>query len=175
MTEENKQVLLTPKFLPVKAVKKLVPKIVTFVLENFPVKRQACHVVILVPSMIDGRVDNYAEWPNYVITPYVLYQESFGNENDWPYRFDEISQCRVLQLWQDRNDGGSGVIPHLLFPGDTPRWGGVKREGIAVACAGIEPAFCRMTSGMIADALIACAHENMAKSEDISFGAHFLS
>ena len=66
-------------------------------------------------------------------------------------------------------------MPHLLFLGDTPYWGGVKREGIVVACSGVQPHFDRMIAGMVADGLIAMAYELWMTSEDKQEGASFLS
>jgi hypothetical protein len=124
-------------------------------------KRKAFHVVILVPSMKDERDEHYPAWPNYAIEPVLLYEQSVGKDTaDWQGPYDAVAQCKALQLWHDRNDGRTNIIPHLLFPGDVPHWGGVKREGIVVSCAGVQSWLDRMISGMIADACIGLAYEN---------------
>src|SRR3989338_7336273 len=65
---------------------------------------------------------------------------------------------KELQLWHDRNDDRSEIIPHLLFPGDAPFWGGAKRRGIVVACSGIQPWLDKLVSGMVADLIVAIAY-----------------
>ncbi len=116
-------------------------------------KRQQMHAVILVPVMRMG------QYPKYQIEPLLLHEMSMGDPGGWEHRYDEIARCKALQLWSGRNDGGFSNQPHLLFAGDTPYWGGVKRDGIVVACSGVQPYFDRMCAGMIADMAIACAHD----------------
>ena len=128
-------------------------------------KREELHVVVLVPGMKDDRPD-YPEWPNYQLKPVALYEYTFGDMTEFPYPFVDIARCKALQLWHDRNDDRTEIIPHLLFPGDTPFWGGVKRRGIVVACSGIQPWLDKLVSGMVADLIVALAHDAWMKSSD---------
>ncbi|MFA7208753.1 MAG: hypothetical protein WC120_00560 [Parcubacteria group bacterium] len=138
-------------------------------------KRAQCHIIVLVPAMEDARSENYPDWPNYPTRAYPLYQKSVGEKKDWPHPFDEIAMCKALQLWTDRNDDRTMPIPHLLFPGDTPYWGGVKRRGIVVTCSGVQPWFDKMISGVIADVIVGLAHNAYENDEERKSGVNFLS
>ena len=133
-----------------------------FILEA---KRQQFHTVILVPGIKDDRPD-YPDWPNYQLQPVVLYEYTFGDVSKFPHPFIDIARCKALQLWHDRNDDRTEIIPHLLFPGDTPFWGGVKRHGIVVACSGIQPWLDKLISGMVTDLLVALAYDAWMNSLD---------
>ena len=126
-------------------------------------KRAMCHIVVLVPSMKDDKDTDYSGYPNYPIEPKLLYEASLDNPANWPHKFDSIARCKALQLWHDRNDDRTDCMPHLLFPGDTHYWGGVKRHGIVVACSGFQPYFDKMFSGMVADMCIGLAYNEWAK------------
>tara|TARA_B100000745_G_scaffold70949_3_gene42502 strand:- start:13868 stop:14326 length:459 start_codon:yes stop_codon:yes gene_type:complete len=133
--------------------------------------RKMCHIVVVVPA---GEEARNSDWPDYSVTPNCIFEASVGNKSDWPHEFDEIARSKARQLWRGQNtDGNTDSMAHLLFPGDTPYWGGVKRHGIVVACSGVQPYFDQMISGMIADAIKAFARfhfENSAdKKEERSF------
>ena len=138
-------------------------------------KRQECHVVILVPGMKDERASDYPSWPDYGLHPVLLHEQSAGDPEDFEYPFDKIARCKALQLWHDRNDDRTTIIPHLLFPNDTPFWGGVKRRGIVVTCSGVQPWIDKLISGMVADMLVAMAHDAWERSEDKQKDSSFLS
>lgn len=171
--------MLTPKFLNWRSADLAVESVLRLVMENERLshipKRKMCHIIVLGPSMKDDRETNYKDWPNYQIEPIVLYDQSYGNRSLWTAKYDEIAKCKALQLWHDRNDGRTSVMPHLLFPGDTPYWGGVKREGIVVACSGLQPYLDRMIAGMTADMIIGYAYHQFATSEDVKEGVDFLT
>lgn len=120
--------------------------------EAFPFKRKMLHVVVLVPVRAG--------------LPHLLCEYSVGRREDWPYEFDKIAQSKAGQLWNGRNDDRTDIMPHLLFDGDAPFFGGVKRHGIVVACSGVQPWFDKMISGMVADMCIALAYEAWMTSED---------
>jgi hypothetical protein len=144
-----------------------------------------CHIVVLVPAMKDDRANDYPSWPNYPLQAQLLYEESRhkicnimagpGTDNAWPHKFDDIARCKALQLWHDRNDDRTDIKPHLLFPGDTPFWGGVKRDGIVVTVSGFQPHFDKMISGMIADMCIAMAYDDWLESKDRKTDVDFLA
>ena len=123
-------------------------------------------IVVLVPSMVCSNEEGSAiEWPDYKVEAHSL---AIVNHSPitWVYPLVEIAQCKALQLWHGRNDGRTDIMPHLLFPGDAPFWGGVKRDGIVVVCSGLEPHYDRMIAGMVADMCIARAYDAWMQSED---------
>lgn len=161
LPEERKMAeMLTPKFLTKELAIIAVNTALNAVLNDLWLTKRMggtdCHIVILVPGMEDARATDYPDWPNYPLSPVLLYEHSVGDPEKWILDFKSIAMCKALQIWTDRNFG-SGPLPHLLFPSDTPFWGGVKREGIVVACSGFKQWFDRMVASMIADMLIALA------------------
>lgn len=161
--------MVLPKFLTADIAKRAINEVINAVFERGLdiVNQRTCHIVVIVPSMKDGRPDDYSEYPNYALFPHVLYEESY-NKKEWPQgtRIDVIAKCKALQLWQGRNDDRTDSMPHLLFPGDTPYWGGVKRHGIVVACSGVQSWLDKMISGMIADMMIGMAYDAWMRSDD---------
>ena len=156
---------LQPKFLTLEIANLAVSLAVNTVFDGAVISslinRKMCHVIVLAPAMEEG------VWPNCTVKPFALCERSFGQAYMWPYPFDRIARCKALQLWYGRNDGGTDCQPHLLFPGDTPFWGGVKRQGIVVACSGIQPHFDRMIAGMVADLCIGMAYDAWMTSADL--------
>ena len=168
--------LLTPKFLTKEMAEKVIG-LITSALRlstNFAWTlklEEGFHIVILVPAMeLRGGI----AWPNYEIHPHALCEWGMSKKK-WKYPLDEIAQCKALQLWHGRNDGRTDIMPHLLFPNDTPFWGGVKRDGIVVTCSGLEPCFDRMLAGMIADMCIALAYNAWMTSKDRKKDVAFLA
>jgi hypothetical protein len=138
----------------------------------FRLKRGSWHVVVLVPEMQatgkdeDVRGQVIHNYPDYPINPVVLAERSFGDRSLWSADYKDVARCKAVQLWHGRNDGRTDIMPHLLYSGDCPFWGGVKRDGIVVACSGVEPWFDRMIAGMVADMCIAGAYHAWMKSAD---------
>ena len=130
---------------------------------QFPVNHRVAHIVVLVPARrylpgTDLRI---------VTQPSVLYEHSIRQVAEaWRWPFDEIARSKAYQLWEDRNDGGTDIMPHLLYQSEAPYWGGVKRHGIVVACSGVQPWFDRMISGMVADMVVALAYNEWQMSAD---------
>jgi hypothetical protein len=93
----------------------------------------------------------------------------------WEDPYYQIAWCKALHLWTDRNDDRTSPIPHLLFSGDTPYWGGVKRRGIVVACSGVQPWFDKLVSGIVADTIVALAHDASERDPEMKQGVDFLS
>jgi len=152
--------ILYPAFLTEEIAERAVNNTLLVIesMQNF-LPHMMCHIVILVPVMNYDQDD----YPNHPIEPSVLYEYSLGDPKKWPHNFASIARCKALQLWHDRNDGRTDCMPHLLFFGDTPFWGGVKRRGIVVACSGFQPHFDKMFSGIIADMCIGMAYDRWAK------------
>ncbi|MEX1027292.1 MAG: hypothetical protein WD049_04695 [Candidatus Paceibacterota bacterium] len=151
---------LRPKFLDEVVIHQIIDAIAHVVMDEFPIKRNTLHVVVLAPQkLVEG------EYPNCSITPYIAGERSYYPE-EWTHNFKDIARSKANQLWYGQNDGGCEIQPHLLCSGDTPNWGGVKRKGIVVACSGVEPYFDRMISGMVADGCIAMARDNWETGGD---------
>lgn len=125
-------------------------------------------IVVLVPGFQQGHEPNVGDSLNRYLVPHQLTQQNFSvdQKEDWRHPFDEIAQSKALQLWQDRNDGGTDIKPHLLFASETRWWGGVKRDGMVVTCSGFKPHFDRMVSGMVADTCIAMAYHAWTVSDE---------
>lgn len=172
--------LLTPKFLTSKMASTAVQHVFNSTLlskDMAPLmNRKQGHIVILVPAMLDERIDDYPNWPNYAVQPHLLYEQSEGAEESWEYPFDNIARCKALQLWHGRNDDGqTDSNAHLLFPGDTHYWGGVKRHGMVVAFSGEKPWIDQLISGNTADMLKALGRDAFERSSDKADGLSFLS
>jgi hypothetical protein len=164
--------LLTPKFLTADIAKDAVEAALTLVYSPLisgaidRTLKEHLHIVVLVPGMTDHYEEDYPDCPDYPLKPVLLYEESRGNPADFAYPFDNIARCKALQLWTDRNDDRTDIQPHLLFKGDTPFWGGVKRRGIVVSCSGLQPWVDKLISGIVADTIVALAHDWWEHSND---------
>lgn len=171
--------MIIPKFLTQELAKQAVEAVLAAVMKPSPVgellKRQACHIVILVPSMKDDRESGYPDWPNYPVVPQCLYEHSVGDKKEWTGEYDNIAKCKALQLWHNRNDDRTDIVPHLLFPGDAPYYGGVRRHGIVVTCSGIQPWFDKMIAGMICEMLVGLAYNAWMTSDDKKNGVDWLT
>ena len=138
-------------------------------------KRMMAHVAIIVPARQRIIAEMSPRDIKDEYQPVLLYEESFGDREDFPKPYHEIARSKARELWFGQQDGGTDTLPHLLYPGDTPFWGGVKRSGIAVACSGIEPWNDRLVASITADAFIALAYGEWMNSEDKAEGRDFLS
>lgn len=169
--------VLTPKFLTKEIARAAVKAAYKAVFDEggelynvLQPRRHQCHIVILVPGMIDHVDEDYPEWPNYPTRPVLLYEETFLDGKgalEGPY--DDIARCKALQLWTGRNDDRTDIVPHLLFKGDAPFWGGVKRRGLVVTCSGVQPWIDKLISGMVADMLVSMAHADWKREPDTDF------
>lgn len=124
-----------------------------------------------IKVMVLGKENDF---PGTSLTPLTLTYYSAGHPSNWAYPFDRIADSKAQQLWEGKTDGAQ-VVPHLLFKGDTPYVGGVKREGIVVVCSGFDEYVDRMISGMIAEGLIAGARYLWEASDDKKNSVNFLT
>ena len=155
-----------PKFLTEDIAKRAVDTVIAAVFENRQVfnfdvlSKRMGHLVVFVPARVVGTaVDG-------TMVPYMLHERSIRPEL-WTTDYAGIARSKVRQLWFDQNiDGATDSMPHLLFPGDTPFWGGVKRHGIAAAFSGVQSHFDQMISGMTVDMIKALARDAWEKSPD---------
>lgn len=140
-------------------------------------KRNQCHVVVVVPGT-SGPIepDSSPDWMEQrQVKPLVLFEKSFyGGREELDATFGTFARLKAHQLWYDRNDDRTGILPHLLFQGDTVYWGGVKRYGIVVACSGIQPYIDKLIAGMVADMLVTMAYEAWMTSPEVSEHRHFI-
>ena len=140
-------------------------------------KRNQCHVVVVVPGT-SGPIepDSSSDWMEQrQIKPLVLFEKSFyGGREQLDATFGTFARLKAHQLWYNRNDDRTGILPHLLFQGDTVYWGGVKRYGLVVACSGIQPYIDKLISGMVADVLVTMAYEAWMTSDEAAQGKHFV-
>ena len=177
---------LKPKFLTANMAKSAVDfvhGVVSGIMPaGFSPKRKACHIVVLVPEMeataqgASPQVQIIYKYPDYPVRPIVLFEKSFGDKKkEWTADYADIARCKAFKLWHGHNDGRTDILPHLMYHGDCPFWGGVKRDGIVVACSGVEPWFDRMIAGMVADMLVAGAYHAWMKSDDKKFDRDNLS
>lgn len=172
--------LITPKYLTRQIADKAVTGVVKAIIgQGAPLrsklKREHFHIVVLVPGKGEDREKGFYEHPNYLLAPVCLYELSVGEKSEWEHDYSYIARSKAHQLWTDRNSDRPMVTPHLLFSGDTPYWGGVKRRGIVVACSGVQPWFDQMISGIVADVLVALAHDAYENDEERKKGVDFLS
>ena len=164
---------LTPKFLSREVAQRAVDIALKATIYGPELKdmlsRQMCHVVVVVPSIVDGSSIDFTRM-EAELRPHCLYERSVGNPNEWPQDFANNARSKAVQLWQDRNDDRTDVIPHLLFSGERAFWGGVKRRGIVVACSGVQAYFDKLIAGMTADLCTALAYHAWMTTKEKSAG-----
>lgn len=163
--------LIPPKFI----TKEIVEEAVTIALTTLYVhhadilqpEKPRVHVAVIVPGKRQYSAEVNPEDVKTVIEPLLLYETTWGElETDDDRVIVDIARSKVRELWFKQQDGGTDLVPHLLFSGDTPYWGGVFRSGIAVACSGVKPWKDRLVASMVADLIIALAYDAWVKSPD---------
>lgn len=165
--------VVTPKFLTRDLIEKAVDLVINGVflsnaLDGIAKPERVGHVVVFVPG-----VEHRTGTVN--IVPMCIFEKSF-NRDMWKSPYSLIAMSKATQLWTGQNtDGATSVMPHLLMPGDTPYWGGVKRDGIVVAFSGDKSTIDQMISGMVADAIKALAYIALDESDDKRNKVAFLS
>lgn len=172
---------ITPKFLTSTLTEAAVNLVIRGVLYNpllnaVAKEHRVGYIVVLAPS-IDATTLRFtpsaASRPS--IEPVCIFEQGFGERQRWTNDYDDIAHSKAIQLWHGQNvDGNCDVMPHLLFPGDTPFWGGVFRHGIVVAFSGDKPYIDQMISGMVADTIKAFAQLHFAESEEKKLKQAFL-
>ncbi|HCC05452.1 TPA: hypothetical protein DEP58_04075 [Patescibacteria group bacterium] len=154
--------MATPKFLTKDLAALAVVTVLKSIMddaEQFGIVKKACHICVAVPS-VEHHLSHHKN-----ISMEMLYEFSY-NKDLWTAEYAKIANSKALQLWEDRNDGRTDIMPHLLFPGDTVYYGGVKRHGIVVTCSGFPPWIDQMIAGMIADMIVALAYTTWRTSEE---------
>lgn len=171
--------LVTPKFLTKAHAEEAVHTAFNALFVHgktvFKPKRMMAHVAIIVPARQRIIAEMSPRDIKDEYEPVLLYEESFGHPDEFPGPFVEIARSKARELWFGQQDGGTEPLPHLLYPGDTPFWGGVKRWGITVAASGEDPWNDRMLAGITADAFVALAYGEWMRSKDKKEGVPFLT
>jgi hypothetical protein len=172
--------LITPKFL----TKDLAEHAVTMALTSLYVhnadlmkpEKPHVHVAVIVPAKIQEFAEFNPGDVKMVIKPFLLFETTWGDPDTLgDSQIVGIARSKVRELWFGQQDGGTDTVPHLLYPGDTPYWGGVFRSGIAVACSGVKPWKDRWVASQAADTMIALAYDAWDKSEDKAGKTAFLT
>jgi hypothetical protein len=176
MSDDEKKTIF-PKFVTAELVSQVVDLVLKAVMfGDSPLckllKRQACHIRVVVPCIEPKPNEDRGRLP---IMPDAIYERSVGAKDAWSAPYDDIGGGKALQLWSGQNDDRTDIMPHLLFTGDTPCWGGVRRAGIIVSCSGVQPWFDKMISGMIADMIIGLAYDAWMTSQDKKDHVDFLT
>ena len=147
------------KFVDPKMVKTVVEGVIIPIFSGITNKVRDCgHIVIIGPIM----TSNDGPYPSkYSTEPVVIYQRNIGTEREnWELPFDEIAQCKPLQIWQERNTPGHMTSQaHMLFDGDTPFWGAHREGMLVVGFSGIQPHYDQMLCKITAAAIVARAEE----------------
>lgn len=159
--------LVPPKYLTAEIAEMAIETAAVCFLENPKIApllhRQQCHVIVVVPAR---RIDTVTG-RNLGIEPHILFErlvKRTAERCDLPLQ--QFAYSKALQLWEVRNDDRTDVQPHLLLAGDAPLWGGVKRDGIVVACSGFQPWLDKAFAGVVADLCIGLAYEAYSKSPE---------
>lgn len=148
--------------------------------EDGTIKRSARHIVIVDPTALPQQV---AFEESDVVRlgdedpEFILYEESFGNQEEWTGDYKSIARSKALlshvyrmptQLIQQR-------YPYLLVPGDTTFFGSAYADGLAVACSGVQPYFDEMIAWWVLSACRALAIEAVTTGAFSVDGDGFLS
>lgn len=159
--------LVPPKYLTATIAETAVEAAAACFLNNPSIapflRREQCRVIVVVPARrvdtVTGRILG--------IEPRILFDRLVGETAEpCGLPLQKFAYAKALQLWEGRNDDRTDVQPHLLMPGDAPLWGGVKRDGIVVACSGLQPWLDKAFSGMVADLCVGLAYEAYSKSPE---------
>ena len=73
-------------------------------------KRYDAAIIVLAPAMKDARAEDYPEWPVYPTKPVCILDKWYGDETKWEHSYRDITKCKALQLWTDRNDDRAMVV-----------------------------------------------------------------
>ncbi|MEK9158350.1 MAG: hypothetical protein AAB638_04195 [Patescibacteria group bacterium] len=165
------QDIVFPKFLTVDMAQRAIRHVFNLIMDpKSPLgqeitdeeRRSGFHVVINTPALIDSLLGRAT-----------LFEQSEGNPRSWPYPFKDIAQCKMKQMLEGRSDGTS-VSYHLLFPLDTPYWGGDTKDGLVTTCSGFTQESDHAVSAAINEKLIALAQEAWEASPEKAQGANFV-
>jgi hypothetical protein len=102
------------------------------------------YVVVMDPSCPPGSCE---------FEQAVLAEQGFGRPRaDWDADYAGYARAKAKLAWRAGRDSHAlrALSPHLLRRDDTPLWGSVCIDGIAVGVSGAEPEFDEALSGVVA-------------------------
>lgn len=107
------------------------------------------HIVIANPSVAAGSMTE-SQWYEGGI----LYEHSVGERSAWQFPFDKIarSKCHLSWRYVMPTQVLQALAPHLLNAGDTVYYGSAVRDGLVVACSGVQPFYDQMVSAWVLEA-----------------------
>jgi hypothetical protein len=117
------------------------------------------HIVCLDPDVSPGDWDEIDD-------DSVLYEESFGNVESWPYDYRTIARAKANLAWRCQKSSREvhALQPFRLRAEDTIYGtGAVYLHGIVVATSGVQSDYDEMISYWVASAINALAHQNRAE------------
>ena len=122
------------------------------------------HLHVVVSDMVHRSVIATEEdWNSSCI----LYEYSMGDRSAWELPFDKIARSKCYLSW--RYGLPTQVLqtrcPHFLAEGDTIYYGSAARDGLAVACSGVQPYFDGMISEWVLEAMRALCIERREELE----------
>ena len=175
-TQDSKPVSEFPRFL----TRELAEKAVGLTLDTVMMgqigqmlKRKTCHVVIVAPARVTCVLKGGTKHSQIIYT--TLFEATFGDASKWRLDYAAVARNKAAKMARGFNANSSESQPHLLFVGDTPYPGCVEREGIIVACSGVQAYFDKLIAGMVADMLIAFARHAWLGSKDSQYEIPFLT
>ncbi|TEW54325.1 hypothetical protein E2R68_08615 [Psychromonas sp. RZ22] len=113
-------------------------------------KRKELHIVVMDPTIKPWECD---------FADAILYQETIGNPEQWPVKFDDLARNKAAQAWRNSS---ANINMHTAHPSsirddDCLFYGSFVYGDIVVGCSGIESHF-----DMLISAWIALAFEQLA-------------
>jgi len=98
---------MTPKFLTKDLAALAVITVLKSIMdeaEQFGIVKKACHICVAVPS-VERHLSHHKN-----ISMEMLYEFSY-NKALWTAEYAKIANSKALQLWEDRNDGRTDIMP----------------------------------------------------------------
>lgn len=121
-------------------------------------RKEFIAIAIVVPARVPQ---------TWATVPYLFRSQYLGDTSTKPgHDYLTFAESKAFQLSEARNDDRTDVVPHLLMPGDAPLWGGVKRDGIVVACSSLKPWLDKAFAGVVADLIIGLSYEAYMNSPE---------
>jgi hypothetical protein len=106
--------------------------------------QEAFRIVIVVPCS-DGS-----------LRPQVLHEASVGERKNRNTTDDDVIRGKALQFWHDPTAINNCVV-HTIS--------GIKRDGVAVVCEGVQPHFGHMVAGIVLSVMEGLALDERQKIE----------
>lgn len=157
----NHQMFLTKEV--VSSAVNIVEGAVTKAYAHKILKRQDMCIVVLDPAVPYSPVVDFKSA--------VLHTERRW-DSQWEHPYDQIALGKAKLTWRTGmpSDEVHRSAPHLLQPGDVLLGGSTVRDGLIVACSGVQPHYDRMIAEWVASTIIAmCIDFRLADKSDTDF------